>query len=152
MWEIFAAFGSAFGAYKVGEAAKDAADTAAEGYEAEAAFRAERTKYELKRHHDNVRKLQGRNIVADAASGGSAISGSALHVMESTLTQAAIDAEIIRFGGAAEVSQSLTGAKVRRYEGKQAQLANYINTFTSVMTAFDAIDWSWTRNISFSSP
>ena len=151
MWEIFAAFGSAFGAYKVGEAAKDAADTAAEGYEAEAAFRAERTKYELKRHHDNVRKLQGRNIVAAEASGGSATSGSALHVLQSTLTQASVDAEIIRFGGAAEVSQSLTGAKVRRYEGKAIQLAGYIDAFTTVMTVFDKVDWSWAKNISFSS-
>lgn len=111
--DLIQAGGAILGAFEGDSAGKANAQAARE----QAAREAERTRIELERHRQDVRKLKGTQTVQFAAA-GVRLSGSALDVMADSAARAELDADLIAAGGELRESRALSEAREFERRGR----------------------------------
>lgn len=126
---------SAYGTYQAGKDQADAYDYNAAAAQREAAYQEKRTKYLLTQHKNETAKLKGYQKTGMSKAGVRSSTGTPLDVLKDTDAMAAIDAEIIRYGGEIETSSALSEAKMYRSASSSASKAGWMGAGATLLTA-----------------
>jgi len=125
---------SAYGSYSAAQDEADAYGSNAAIARREAAYQKKRTKYMLKQHANETKKLKGFQKTGYVKSGVRSDTGTPLDVLKDTERLAEIDANIIRYGGDLQASNALTEAKTYRSAASSAQTAGWLNAGSTLLT------------------
>ena len=126
---------SAYGSYAQGQDQADAYKYNSQAAQREAAYQKQRTKYLLTQHENETKKLKGYQKTGMTKAGVKSNTGTPLDVLKDTDTQAAIDANIIRYGGEIETSSALSEAKMYRSAASSATKAGWMGAGATILTA-----------------
>ena len=126
---------SGYGSYRAGRDAEDAYKYNEKVAKREAAYQKQRTKYLLEQHKTETAKLKGYQRTGFAKAGVKGGQGTPLEVLQDTDRLAAIDANIIRYGGEIRADSALKEAKMYRKAGRSEMRAGWLNAAGSILTA-----------------
>jgi hypothetical protein len=122
---------------KGGIDAKAAYDYNAAVAEQEAGFQKKRTKHELAFQREEVERIIGK---ARVVSGGSGVEASQ-SILHGTLTEAAIDEQLIRTQGAINVWRAKSQSKQLSQTGEDFRTAGYIRGGTTILGGLSRYDY-----------
>lgn len=126
---------SAYGSYRAGRDAKDAYRYNEKAAKKEAAYQRKRTEYLLSQHATETQKLKGYQTTGFSKAGVKTQTGTPLAILEDTDRLAAIDANIIKYGGEIREESSLKEAKLYRRAGRSEMRAGWLKAGSSILTA-----------------
>jgi hypothetical protein len=89
----------------------------------------------ISKHEIDTKKLKGYQTTGFSKAGVKSGTGTPLDVLKDTDTQAAIDANIIRYGGDIETSNALSEAKMYRSAASSATQAGWMGAGSTLLTA-----------------
>ena len=92
----------------------------AEEMKRQAEFDKFKTKLELDRHWDNIKRIKGARTVAYSSAGVDLTSGSVIAALEDVQKEAELDAFIIQMGGSERVRQAASAASSYKKQGEMA--------------------------------
>lgn len=128
---VVTAVGAAYAgyqSYQVGKFNEELAET-------EAQYQQNKAKLDESRHRDNVKRIIGQQRVAFAKSGVSLLSDSVQDVQTDTLSEAELDARIIRAGGEINAYRSkMEGVNARR-QGNAGLVSGLSKAGSTLLTA-----------------
>lgn len=128
---LIAAAATAYGSIQAGEAANEAAKANAKIAERQARMRAD----DIRKQYERER---GQSLSLLAAAGVESDTGSALELLMHNAREAEIAKQRALYAGESE-------AAIRRFEGKQAKRAGYIQGGTTLLTAVGDIGMAYYR-------
>jgi hypothetical protein len=132
---------SAYGQYRQGQAYASAAEYNAQMARYEADYQLEKSKREEEEHRQKVRKLIGQQTVKGAAAGATG-TGSDFSILLDTLTQAELDAAVIRYGGQVGAWRGRAEAGLLEHQAKQGRIASFLDPAGTILSAAGQFDYS----------
>lgn len=131
---------TAYSQVRGGIEAKNAYDYNAAVAKQEAEFQEKRTAYELAAHEKEVERIIGKQRAAGGASGVGA-AGIGESILRDTLTQAALDEQLIRTQGAINVWRSESERELLKQTGKDFRTAGYVRGGATILGGLSRLDW-----------
>ena len=126
---------SAYGSYQYGQDQAEAYEFNSQAAVREAAYQKQRTKYLLKQHKQETKRLKGYQRTGYSAAGVKSNTGTPLDVLRDTQAQANLDAQVIRYGGQIATSNALAEAKMYRSAQNSASTAGWLGGGSTLLTA-----------------
>jgi hypothetical protein len=127
----------AFGQVKGGSDAKKAADYNAAVARQEAEFQKKKTRHDVAFQKEEVERIIGKAKVAGGASGAELSQA----ILQSTLTEGAIDEQLIRTQGAINVWRAESQAGLLKEQGKDAFTGGLIGAGSTILTGASKWDY-----------
>jgi hypothetical protein len=130
---------SAYGAYKSGQAQKEAAEFNSKVQEQNASAAKEKAAYDEQQQRYKARLLMSTQIARYAASGGDISEGTPLDVVAEQAFQSEKDSIAIKYGGDVSSSRYLSAAEGERFQGQNSAAAGNISAVGSILKGASSV-------------
>jgi hypothetical protein len=141
----------AYGQMRGGQEAKNYYDYNAAVAKQEAEFQKKRTEYELAAHEKEVKQILAKQRTAGAASGVGA-AGIGESILRDTLSQAALDEQMIRAQGDINVWRAKTQRELYQQQGSDFRSAGFIHGPTTLLGGLSRFDWRRKKTTASATP
>lgn len=131
---------AAYGQYRQGQAAAGAAEYNAQMARYEGEYQRQKAEREEAEHRENVKRFIGAQAVKGAAAGGTG-TGSDFSILLDTLTQAEMDAALIRYGGSVESWRAGAQADLYESSAKESKISSYLDPAGTILGSAAVFDY-----------
>lgn len=131
---------SAYGQYRQHESAAQAADYNAQMARYEQDYQKQKAEREEEEHRQKVKRFIGEQTVKGAAGGGTG-TGSDFSILLDTLTEAEMDAALIRYGGSVESWKAGAQADLFEHQAKQSRVASFLDPAGTILGGAASLDY-----------
>lgn len=132
---------SAVGQYRTQQGAAQAAEYNAAMARYEAKYQRQKAEYDEAQHRRDVARFIGEQTVRGAAAGGTG-TGTDFSVLLDTLTQAEMDAALIRYGGDIESWRYESESELYEKQAKGHKVSSYLDPAGTILGAAGRYDFS----------
>lgn len=131
----------AVGQFRQQQGAAQAADYNAAMARYEAKYQRQKAEFEEQEHRRDVARFIGEQTVRGAAAGGTG-TGTDFSVLLDTLTQAEMDAALIRYGGAVESWRYESQSELYEKQAKGHRISSFLDPAGTILGAAGRYDFS----------